>query len=71
MLFPVDENNFEADNWHALAYLDITSKYSTLDIDREKWNLLSYYDKIYCSLERIYAITSDQFLIKYRTFTLI
>ncbi|MDY7393905.1 N-acetylmuramoyl-L-alanine amidase [Aureibaculum sp. 2210JD6-5] len=31
-LFPVGENNFEVDNWHGLAYLDVASKQTQVKI---------------------------------------
>lgn len=46
-------------------YLDITCTYNSSDIERSKWNNLQYLDKMYCCLEKIYAIAADEFLIKY------
>lgn len=31
-LFPIDENNFETDNWHAMAYLDVRTQQTQVKI---------------------------------------
>ncbi len=41
-LFPIDENNFEEDNWHALTYLDLAIERTQLKIIFKKPAIIDY-----------------------------